>query len=94
MMNFEEAEETLKNYNHLIGTDFNGRTISFLLIAPLKEIGVAKLMYNRANEISSEKFYENYSEFEIWVIFDEEGWLVTGIIDKMRLTALLAQMVS
>jgi len=94
MMNFEEAEETLKNYEHLVGTEFKGKTISFLLIAPLKEIGVAKLMYNRANEIPSGKFYESYSEFEIWVIFDEEGWLLTGIIDKIKLTALLAQMVS
>ena len=93
-MNFKQAEETLKKYEYLIGTDFRGKAISFLLIAPLKEMGIAKLMYNRANAIPSDKFYESYNEFEVWVIFDEEGWLLTGIIDKMRLTTLLAQMVS
>lgn len=93
MMNFRDAEETLQRYEHLIGTDFRGKTISFLLIAPIKEMGLAKLMYNRANDIPSEKFYENYGDFEIWVIFDEEGWLLTGIIDKMKLTTLLSQMV-
>ncbi|MDQ7949614.1 MAG: hypothetical protein REI78_01785 [Pedobacter sp.] len=88
-MNYEEAEKIVAEHYPLLGTTYRGKTISKLLITPLKEIGIAKLMYNYANDISSESFYADYQEFEIWVIFDLEDWLLTGVIDKMRLTQFL-----
>lgn len=88
-MNYEAAEQLAANYSHLVGTAYRGKTISKLLIAPLKEVGIAKLMYNYANDISSEQFYTNHSEFEIWVIFDIDDWLLTGVIDKMKLSQFL-----
>lgn len=89
-MNYQEAEQMVAENIHLEGTEFKGKTISKLLIAPLKEIGIAKLMYNYVNEISSETFYAGYSDFEIWVVFDFEDWLQTGVLDKMRLVSFLA----
>jgi hypothetical protein len=88
-MNYQEAEQVVTENGHLVGTEFRGKTISKLLIAPLKEVGIARLMYNDANEIDSEPFYGAYSEFEVWVIFDVEDWLQTGVLDKMRLTNFL-----
>jgi len=88
-MNYQEAAQIVEENDYLVGMSFNGKTISKLLIAPLREVGIAKLMYNYANEISSENFYETYSEFEIWVVFDIDGWLQTGVLDKMLLTKFL-----
>ena len=90
-MDYVTAEEIVTTHRDLVGTHFRNKTISRLLIAPLNEVGIAKLMYNFANEISNAGFYEHYRDFEVWVIFDEEEWLLNGIIDKMRLPKLLAE---
>lgn len=90
-MNYQEAIQMEKEYAHLVGTEFNGKTISKLLIAPLKEVGIARLMINYANGINSDQFYTAFSDFEIWVIFDIDDWLHTGVIDKMPLLKLIPQ---
>ena len=88
-MNYEEAVSQEASYRKLVGSEFNGKTISRLLVAPLGEAGIAKLMYNEVNKASSEEFYAIYDEFEVWAIFDEEQWVLTGVIDKMRLSQML-----
>jgi hypothetical protein len=88
-MNYLEATQLNKAHQDLIGTAYQRKTISRLLVAPLKEVGIPKLLYNYANDLSSEKFYQGYNEFEVWVIFDIEDWETTGVMDKMRLAKLL-----
>lgn len=88
-MDYQEAIQMEKEYAHLIGTEFKGKTISKLLIAPLKEMGIARLMINYANGVNSDQFYAAFSAFEVWVIFDIDDWLHTGVLDKMLLSELL-----
>jgi len=90
-MNYQDAKEMLQAYSYLEGVVYKGKTISTLLIAPLKEIGIPKLMFNLLNEVSSDQFYEQYNEFEIWVIFDAEDWELTGVLSKVLLSQFLKE---
>lgn len=73
-MNCHEAELMIEANNHLVGQTYKGKTIGRLIIIPAKQEQIMKILSNLSNDLSSQKIYAQYSEFEIVAILDYEMW--------------------
>jgi hypothetical protein len=88
-MNYHEAELMIEANNHLIDQTYKGKTIDKLIIVPVNQVQIMKILSNLSHGLSSQKIYDQYSGFEIIAILDYELWLWTGVLYKAPLKEIL-----
>lgn len=89
-MNYHEAELMIEANNHLVDQTYKGKTIDKLIIVPAKQEQIMKILSNLSNNLSSQKIYDLYTDFEIVAILEYEMWLWTGVLYKATLNEVLA----
>lgn len=89
-MNYHEAELMIEANSHLVDQTYKGKTIDKLIIVPAKQEQIMKILSNLSLNLSSQKIYAQYSDFEIVAILDYEMWLWTGVLYKATLNEVLA----
>lgn len=89
-MNYTESQVMLDSYKQLIGTSFKNDKISHIIILPAgagaKEVGQAAIALLRDGVYLPN---QHFQEYELFVLFDLQGWLLSQPLKYRRLQYIL-----
>lgn len=88
-MNYKDAVALRNKYEHLVETSYKGREISALLIAPDNHDRIGEIIMNYGRGLECGYIYENYTNFDVVVIFDYPDFIARGILTKDSLINIL-----
>jgi hypothetical protein len=88
-MNYYQASKLIVDYDHLVNTEFKGKTISALVIAPSNHVGLDRLMYMVNHQLNSPYSYSKYPILDVVVVFDYNQKIKKRELDKISLQEIL-----
>ncbi|TCC88025.1 hypothetical protein EZ428_20090 [Pedobacter frigiditerrae] len=88
-MNYYQASKLIVDYNHLVNTEFKGKTISALVIAPSDHEGLDRLIYMVNQQLHSPYSYSKYPILDVVIVFDYNQKVKKHKLDKISLKEIL-----
>lgn len=88
-----QCDELISQYADRLADkgEYKGKTISAVFVAPLPWRDLQELLFNLANDLSSEKILRQYEEFDVVVVFDYQEYLEDQTLDAESLVLLLPE---
>jgi hypothetical protein len=91
-MNYYQASKLIIDYNHLVNTEYKGKTISALVIAPEDHEGIDRLIYMVNQQLHSPYSYNKYPALDVVIVFDYNQKINKNKLDKISLKEILPQL--
>lgn len=91
-MNYEAAQILLDKHRRLEGTLLNGKEITYLIIVPTANGGMAKVIDGINRNLSLYAINSVYDDFEIIGLLDFDDFHQTGVLSVKPLADILREL--